>query len=94
MIKSEYPLVKTRTAPKPAVTKLLPKTKRQQQQLLTRHIIEDDDTDGYDEVDVYVAYRRPRIVDEDGEERLSDRVMDRLKTARMLAMLAYNKAHM
>lgn len=93
VIKSEYPLVKTQTVPKHNAIKLLPKTKRQQQQLLTRHVVDDDDTDDYDDLDIYVAYRRPRITDEDGEEALSPRILDRLKTARMLAMLTYHKHH-
>lgn len=73
------------------------RTKKQQYQLsqLASNLeLDDDDTDGYDDVDVYVAYRRPTVVDENGEEPLSDYVLDRLKTARILAMLAYNKAHM
>ena len=66
---------------------------QQQSQQASNLSLDDGDEDGYDEVDVYVAYRRPIVVDEDGDEPLSDYVLDRLKTARILAMLAYNKAH-
>jgi hypothetical protein len=69
-------------------------SQHQPSQQVSKFEIDDGDTDGYDEVDVYVAYRRPEIVDEDGDEPLSDYILDRLKTARILAMLAYNKAHM
>ena len=74
------------------------RTKKQQHQLLqsqqaSNSELDEGDGDGYEEVDIHVAYRRPIVVDEDGDEPLSDYVLDRLKTARILAMLAYNKAH-
>jgi hypothetical protein len=75
----------------------LSRTKKQQYQLsqLASNLeLEDSDTDGYNEVDVYVAYRRPTVVDENGDEPLSDYILDRLQDARMLAMAAYEKAHM
>jgi hypothetical protein len=68
-------------------------SRHQPSQQASKFELDDSDTDGYDEVDAYVAYRRPTVVDEDGEEPLSDYVLDRLKAARILAMLAYNKAH-
>lgn len=71
---------------------LLSKTKKQQLQLHQQAsnlvIDDDDDDDGIEITDCHVAYRRQSLVDDDGDEPLSNYVLDRLTDARMLALAA------
>jgi len=46
----------------------------------------DDDNEDFEIQDLYVAYRRPIIVDDDGDEPLNNYILDRLQDARMLAL--------
>ncbi len=75
----------------------LSRSKRQQYQLAhqppSNRELDDSNEDDFEIPDFHVAYRRPTIVDEDGDEPLSDYVLDRLKTARMLAMMKYREVH-
>ena len=53
--------------------------------------------DGYDDIDLHIAYRRPTLVPCDDtcnhqDEGLSDHIVFRLWLARQLAMRAYEKA--
>ena len=84
-------LVKTRTAPRLAAVKLLPKTKRQQQQLLTQHRIDDCDDDGFDEIEFQVGYRRPELVPDADTDELSNYVTVRLAVARARAMARFRE---
>jgi hypothetical protein len=60
----------------------------------TRLVLNDDDTDYYDEVpDLQVGYRRPELVNQTAEihDDLSDEVKIRLLLARKRALEAYYK---
>jgi len=46
----------------------------------------DSDSEDFEIQDLQVAYRRPVTVDEDGDEPLSNHVLDRLQDARELAL--------
>lgn len=64
-----------------------------QQQPQPTSDIDDSDDDGYDELDIYVAYRRPELVHDkqpdDGD--LSEHVKFRLWLARQLALAKYHE---
>ena len=83
----------------------LPRTKRQQFQLLSQPqsnygIDDSDDSDGADDLDFHVAYRRPEIVkgsigyslDEDIDD-LPKHITDRLAQIRALALEKYREVH-
>jgi hypothetical protein len=74
---------------------LLSRTKKQQLQLLRQHQpsqqasdldLCDDHNEDFELQEIHVAYRRPVMVDEDGDELLSNHVLDRLQDARELAL--------
>lgn len=70
--------------------------KRLKKQLAQAHAIpsdlEDDDDIGYDEIDIYVAYRRPEIVhDNPDKDELSPYITVRLALARAKAMAKYRE---
>lgn len=90
MIKSESQPAKIRTALK---RKPIKEIRQHRQERLASQLVGDDDDDWFEITDIQVGYRRPTLVDEDGEEALSEYVVNRLKTARILALIAYNKAH-
>jgi hypothetical protein len=82
---------------------LLPRTKRQQLQLLSQHPsnleLEDSD-DEYDaEIDFYVGYRRPEIIkvnyviDLDDDSELPKHITERLAQIRALALEKYREVH-
>ena len=55
-------------------------------------VLEDDDTDYYDELpDIQVGYRRPELINQTADVELSDEIKLRLAIARMKAMEAYHK---
>lgn len=92
--KSEVHLAKTQTVPKPKFAKLLPKTKRHQQQLLTNHAIDDCEVDNISDLDLQIGYRRPELVDDaDSDSELSDYVKQRLATAREAALSRFREVH-
>jgi len=81
------------------VKRLLPRT---QQKLLSLQRsnpseIDDNDDDGYDDIDFHVAYRRPTLIPCDDkchnhdEDELSDYVIVRLALARAKAIKLYQK---
>lgn len=84
-------LVKTRTAPRSAAAKLLPKTKRHQHQLLINHVVDDSDDDDFDEIDFHVGYRRPELIPDADTDELSDYVIVRLAVARARAMARFRE---
>ena len=57
--------------------------------------IDDGDDDGYDDIDLHVAYRRPTLIicdtkcNHNGEDELSDYVLVRLAVARAKALKQY-----
>ena len=54
--------------------------------------IDDGDNDGYDDIDLHVAYRRPSLIPCDHDE-LSDYVLVRLALARAKALDRYRITH-
>lgn len=82
---------------------LLPRTKRQQFQLLSQHQskpleLDDSDDDSADEIDFHVAYRRPELVNIeynllDDDEELPEHITDRLAQIRALALEKYKQVH-
>ena len=55
-------------------------------------VLEDDDTDYYDELpDIQVGYRRPELINQSAEVDLSDEIKLRLAIARMKALKAYSQ---
>jgi hypothetical protein len=64
-----------------------------QQQPQLASDIEDSDDDGYDEIDIYVAYRRPELVHEKTklDSDLSEHIKFRLWLARQLALAKYQE---
>jgi hypothetical protein len=73
----------------------LSRTKKQQLLLLRQHQpsqqasdleLCDDNNEDFEIQDVHVAYRRPVLVDDDGDQPLSSYVLDRLQDARELAL--------
>jgi hypothetical protein len=73
----------------------LSRTKKQQLLLLRQHQpsqpasdldLCDDHNEDFELQEIHVAYRRPVMIDEDGDEPLSSRVLDRLQAARELAL--------
>ena len=65
-----------------------------QQQPQLASDIDDGDDDGYDDIDLHVAYRRPELIHDktklnDGD--LSEHVKFRLWLARQLAMAKYHE---
>ena len=78
---------------------LLPRSKQKQLSLLRSNPneIDDGDNDGYDDIDLQVAYPRPNLIpcnddcyDHD-EDELSDHVLVRLAIARAKAMNRYRE---
>jgi hypothetical protein len=69
--------------------------KRTTKSLLTqlRSDLEDSDYGDYDEVDIYVGYRRPELIKNKNidDEELSDYVKTRLLLARYLALKKYHE---
>lgn len=58
--------------------------------------IDDGDNDGYDDIDLHVAYRRPNLVPCDhhcDHNELSDYVLVRLAIARAKALDRYRTTH-
>jgi len=79
---------------------LLPRTKRQQHQLLSQRQSDVDDSDDEygDEIDIFVAYRRPELVKIeynlfDDDEELPKHITDRLAQIRALALEKYKEVH-
>jgi hypothetical protein len=72
------------------VKHLLPRTQKRQLQLLSNSEVDDSDDDDWDEVDIFVAYRRPCLVKCDSSEELSDYVKFRLFLARQLALKKFD----
>lgn len=75
---------------------LLPRTQKQQLRLhqqASNLDIDDDNDDSIDITDVYVAYRRPKLVHYHEEGELSDYVITRLAMARKMAMDKYRELH-
>jgi hypothetical protein len=72
------------------VKHLLPRTQKRQQQLLSNSEVDDSDDDDWDEIDIFVAYRRPCLVKCDSSEELSDYVKFRLFLARQLALMKFD----
>jgi hypothetical protein len=82
---------------------LLPRTKRQQYQLLSQSqskLLEVDDSEGdsADEIDFHVAYRRPELVKVkynllDDDEELPKHITDRLAQARAMALEKYREVY-
>lgn len=76
---------------------LLPRTQKQQlqlhQQASNLDIDDNNDDDSIEITDVYVAYRRPKLVHDHEESELSDYVIKRLAMARELAMDKYRELH-
>ena len=74
-------------------------TKTKPKLLLARHqrpvvrlVLEDDDTDYYDDIsDIQVGYRRPELVNQTADVELSNEIKIRLALARMKALEAYNR---
>jgi hypothetical protein len=78
-----------KVTPKPLQPLLLKRTtKSLLTQLQLKSDLDEGDNDVYNEVDVYVGYRHPRLVDNDD---LDDRVLDRLRQAREKAMEKYRE---
>jgi hypothetical protein len=77
----------------------LPRTKRQQFQLLSQHLsnIEDSDDEYDEDIDFQVAYRRPEIakieyvIDLDDDSDLPKHITDRLAQIRALALEKYRE---
>lgn len=62
------------------------------QQPIARLVLEDDDTDYYDEIpDLQIGYRRPELVNQTADVGLSDEIKIRLALARIKAMQAYHQ---
>ena len=80
-------VLKTQTAMKNV---LVLATSRAQRHLL---VTDNDDNDlpGPDELDLHVPYSRPRIVDNDNGDTISDYVAVRLAVARAKALQKYNE---
>jgi hypothetical protein len=78
---------------------VLPRTKRQQHQLLSQQrsdVNESDDDVGSDELDVHVSYRRPQVVTEEYnlfDDDLPTHITDRLAHIRALALEKYKEVH-
>ena len=81
---------------------LLPRTKRQQLQLLSQPQskleLEDQDDEYTSDVDYYVGYRRPELVHEqsynlDDDEELPDHILERLAQIRAMALEKYKEVH-
>jgi len=76
------------------VKHLLPRTQQRQLSLQRSNPseLDDDDDDGYDDIDLHVAYRRPNLIPCDDrcqnhdEDELSDYVLVRLAVARAKAL--------
>jgi hypothetical protein len=75
-------------------TRAAKRLQKQLAQVQTPSNINDEDDDGYDEIDICVAYRRPEIVHDDSntdEDELSPYVTVRLAVARAKAMSRYRE---
>ena len=79
---------------------LLPRSKQKQLSLQRSNPdkLEDSDDNGYDDIDLHVAYRRPTLIlcDDDtcydhDEDELSDHVLVRLAIARAKAVYRYRE---
>ena len=75
---------------------LLPRSKQKQLSLQRSNPsnLDDDDDDGYDDIDFHVAYRRPSLIPCDDkchhdQDELSDYVLVRLAVARAKALDRY-----
>jgi hypothetical protein len=83
--------------PQKRTTKKLLQQLQQQLPQLSNLEIDDGEDDSYDEIDLQVAYPRPRIVEdntaEDDDAELSDYVTVRLAVARAKAMAKYRELH-
>jgi len=76
------------------VKHLLPRSKQKQLSLQRSNPskLDDSDDDGYDDIDLHVAYRRPTLIPCDHDE-LSDYVLVRLALARAKALDRYRIIH-
>ena len=64
-----------------------PLLKKPQSPLASNHLVDDKDDDTDDIIlDMHVGHRRPMILDDDGEQQLSNYILDRLQDARILAL--------
>ena len=90
--KAEHKKRRRKRIPPP---KALSRTQKHLQALLAPSEAEDGDDDSYDDIDIYVSYRRPELVHEtqqkDGD--LNDHVRFRLWLARQLAMARYHELY-
>lgn len=80
----------------------LPRTKRQQHQLLSQqqvsNEVDDSDNTGYDELDIHVSYRRPEVITEtynldSDDDDLPTHITERLAQIRALALEKYKEVH-
>lgn len=100
-MQQKQPWQKHRSAERSSLPKvLLPRTKRQQHQLLSQqqvsNEVEDSDDSGYDEVDLHVPYRRPEVVTEtynidSDDDDLPTHITERLAQIRALALEKYRE---
>ena len=77
---------------------LLPRSKQKQLSLQRSNPskLDDSDDDGYDDIDLHVAYRRPTLIPCDlhcDRDELSDYVLVRLALARAKALARYRILH-
>ena len=77
---------------------LLPRSKQKQLSLQRSNPskLDDSDDDGYDDIDLHVAYRRPTLIPCDldcDQDELSDYVLVRLALARAKALARYQTIH-
>ena len=77
------------------VTIIKPKAKihlARVQQPIARLVLEEDDTDYYDELpDIQVGYRRPELINQSADVDLPDEIKLRLLLARKRALEAYHQ---
>jgi hypothetical protein len=89
------------TAKKPQPPLRLSRTKQQQVQILARLDrsvdLDDQPTNGYDDIDIQVAYRRSELVDQIdsllNDDPLPKHIMTRLAQARALALAKHREIH-
>lgn len=85
--------LRNQTLTKNVLARAIPKYKRQVL-AASLEIDDNDDPAGSDELDVYVGYRRPSLVDDhSANDQVSDYVSVRLAVARAKAMSAYRQKY-
>jgi hypothetical protein len=88
-----------KVTPKPLPLKRTTKSLLTQLQLRSNFQVNDgDDDDSYDDIDIYVAYRRPEIVQGraqiiDDDEDLPEHIQWKLFLIRQLALAKYRETH-